>query len=156
MLSKKIIWKLNIIDLLLLAVILLSICALIYKATWGGSDDEHRIYEVSYVCENVPIEILNGLTEGMECSDYASGSDLGVFKRVEYEPISDKAINREVSASPVPTEQPTHARAVITTEADGVKAEHGVKIDGTVLLKALKLDLIVGDTVLNVYVNEVK
>ena len=36
MLSKKIIWKLNIIDILLLAIIILSVAALIYKSAWAG------------------------------------------------------------------------------------------------------------------------
>ena len=173
MLSKKIVWRLNIIDLLLLAIIVLSICALIYKATWG-SGEEYRTYEVSYVCENIPIEILNSLQEGMDCSDYDSGSDLGKFKRAEYTPIieaaaaqnpagTDDADNEEDDEddednkpTPAPTKEPTHARAVLVTEAEGAKAEHGVKVDGVILLRALKLDLIVGDTVLNVYVSDVK
>lgn len=167
MLSKKIIWKLNIIDLLLIAIIVLSLCALIYKATWGG-DEEYRTYEISYVCENVPIEILGGLSDGAECSDYDTGSDLGVLKRVDYTPIIEEASAPTVSPersdddeegeepTPVPTKEPTHARAVIVTEADGVRAEHGVKVDQTVLLKALKIDLIVGDTVLDTYVSEIK
>ena len=58
--------------------------------------------------------------------------------------------------TPAPTKEPTHARAVLVTEAEGAKAEHGVKVDGVILLRALKLDLIVGDTVLNVYVSDVK
>lgn len=165
MLSKKIVWKLNIIDLLLLAIIFLSICALVYKATWGG-DDDYRTYEVSYVCENIPIEILNGLQSEMECSDYDSGSDLGILKRVDYTPIVEQAVSvdnerddnddDESSPTPKPTKEPAYARGVLITEVEGAKAEHGVKTEGIVLLKALKLDLIVGDTVLNVYVNEIK
>lgn len=182
MLSKKIVWKLNIIDLLLLAVIALSICALIYKATWGD-DSERRDYEISYVCESVPIEILDGLTEGMECSDYAGGADLGVFKRVDYTVLEDI---ENTTPTPKPTSkrnsddyddydeededeessesdvdafkmrETQYARAVIVTSAEGEKVEHGVNVDGTVILKALKLDLIIGDTVLNVYVSDVK
>lgn len=169
MLSKKIIWKLNIIDLLLLAIIVISICALIYKATWGG-DDDYRTYEITYVCENVPIEILDALPEGAVCSDYDTGSDLGVLKRIDYTPIvedepprssepdnsGDDDEDGRSSASPRPTKTPTRATAVIVTEADGVKAEHGIKVDQTVMLKALKVDLIVGDTVFDSYVREIK
>lgn len=171
MLSKKIIWKLNIIDLLLIAIIIISICALIYKATWGG-DDEYRTYEITYVCENVPIEILDAMPEGAVCSDYDTGSDLGVLKRIEYTPIiedepqqktaepsggdEDSDEETDGSTSPRPTKTPTRANAVIVTEADGAKAEHGIKVDQTVMLKALKVDLIVGDTVLDSYVREIK
>lgn len=168
MLSKKIFWKLNIIDLLLLAIIVFSVCALIYKATWGG-DEDYRTYEISYVCENVPIEIVSGLHEGEECSDYDTGSDLGILKRVEYTPIVDvepvaaptpeSAEDNEDDSeetAPMPTANPTHARALIVTETDGVKAEHGVRVDQMVLLRALRLDLIVGDTVLDSYISEIK
>ncbi len=171
MLSKKIVWKLNIIDILLLAIIVLSVCALIYKATWGG-DDESRTYEVSYVCENIPIELLGSLQSDMECSDYDSGSDLGRLKYVTSQPITEQAAfdgniktqnddldedDADSESLTVPkTKEPTRARAMLVTEVDGAKAEHGVKAGGIVLLKALKLDLIVGDTVLNVYVSEIK
>ena len=50
MLSKKIIWKFNIIDLLLIFIIVLSIAALIYKSAWGKKNSEYRTYTVTYVC----------------------------------------------------------------------------------------------------------
>ncbi len=90
MLQKKIIWKLNIIDLLLIAIILLSVSALIYKSVSGSGDEsEYREYKITYICESAPIKLLDSVTEGALCVDGNNGDEVGELTDFEVTPIAE-------------------------------------------------------------------
>lgn len=169
MLSKKIIWQLNIIDLLIICIIIFSISALVYKSTWGNSDDEYRDYTISFVCENAPLSLLDDLEKGLSCADGDYGTELGKLTDISYDPIfvqsdfsqrtriddDERSRENNNTPTPAPTYEPTRAKATFTTEVQGIVAEHGIKINKSVYLKGKTVNLIIGDSIFTVYVNRI-
>ncbi len=200
MLQKKIIWKLNIIDLLLIVIILLSILALIYKSVSGSGDEsEYREYTLSYVCESAPIRLFDTINQGELCIDGATGDEVGeltdfevtpIFEYVPLpetpEPAPDREDEEEISENsdddnaddentedsengddeelrvkkntpaPKPTPEPTRAKAVFTTTVEAAKAEHGIRINKNVYLIGQSMQLVIGNTVFDVYISDMQ
>lgn len=205
MLQKKIIWKLNIIDLLLIVIILLSILALIYKSVSGSGDEsEYREYTLTYVCESAPIRLFDTINQGELCIDGATGEEVGeladfevtpIFEYVPApetpEPTPDEEDEEEISENtdeentdeentdeenaedpesgdnedrsvkkntptPRPTPEPTRAKAVFTTTVEAAKAEHGIRINKNVYLIGQSMQLVIGNTVFDVYISDMQ
>lgn len=176
MLSKKIIWELNIIDLLLILIIVLSIAALIYKSAWGKDNDEYKMYTITYVCEYTPIELLDKINEGEQCINGSSGDEIGELTEISYVPLtmqysaldteaksksgdnddeSDDDSEAAPSPTPMPTPEPTHAKTVFTTTVEGAQTEHGLKIDNNVYLIGQNMQIIIGNTIFDVYISDI-
>ncbi len=192
MLSKKIIWELNIIDLLLILIIVLSVAALIYKSAWDNDDEEYKTYTITYVCEYTPIELLDKINEGEQCVSGSSGDEIGELTEISCEPLttqysssdaetqsksesnddendnendndneneSDNESNNETKATPsptpLPTPEPTHAKAIFTTSVEGAQTEHGLKIDSNVYLIGQSMQIIIGNTIFDVYISDI-
>lgn len=134
--NKKLLWKFNIIDLLIMAIILLGLIALVYRMVAGAGEDE-RTYTITYICEDAPLGLLYSIADGDLCVDGELGTSLGSVRHInaEINPHNDR-----------------RGRATITTTVDGFKAEHGVNIADTIYLKGKILNLIVGDSVFEVYI----
>ena len=201
MLQKKIIWKLNIIDLLLIVIILLSILALIYKSVSGSGDEsEYREYTLTYVCESAPIRLFDTINQGELCIDGATGEEVGdladfevtpIFEYVPTapetpEPTPDEEDEEEISENsdeentdnenaedsengdnedrraskntptPKPTPEPTRTKAVFTTTVEAAKAEHGIRINKNVYLIGQSMQLVIGNTVFDVYISDMQ
>lgn len=132
--------KFNIIDILLITLIFLSLISLVYKLTWGGGE-KYQSYEFVYVCEDAPNELINSVSDGLKCADGDTGENLG---EVMYADIhgGDGSSGR--------------SDAEIRVRTNGYESEHGVAVGNTVYLKGKKLNLIVGDTVFEAYISEIK
>ncbi len=201
MLQKKIIWKLNIIDLLLIVIILLSILALIYKSVSGSGDEsEYREYKLTYVCESAPIRLFETINQGELCIDAATGDEVGELSDFEVTPlfeyipsapetlesVSEDENDEEISEdsdedstddenaedsensedserrskkntpTPRPTPEPTRAKAVFTAAVDAAKAEHGIRINKNVYLIGQSMQLVIGNTVFDVYISDMQ
>ncbi len=137
--NKKIIWKLNIIDLLIITLLLISLTALVYRLTWGSGGDE-QIFEITYICDEASIELLRDIRSGDECSDWDLGTELGRITGASSEALPDA---------------PDKGRAYIKTSVEGVKSSHGTTIGDSVYLKGKNLNLIVGDSVFEVYISNI-
>lgn len=138
--EKKLIWKFNIIDLLIIAIVALSLIALIYKLTWG-SGEEKGSFEFTYVCSEAPAELLYSVKRGDICIDGDSGSSLGKISDVRAEILPDS---------------PDKGKAVFKASAKGAKTEHGITINDNIYLKGKTLNLIIGDSVFEVYISDMK
>lgn len=138
--EKKLLWKFNLLDLTLIALVVFSMAAFLYKVAVGNGDGD-RVCEFTYICEEAPTELLKKVGEGGICVDAETGAELG---RV-------KGINTEVFAA-----TPSKARASIYAETEGTVLDHGVEVGDTVYLKGQNLQLIVGDSVFEVYVADIK
>lgn len=196
MLQKKIIWKLNIIDLLLIIIIALSIAALIYKSVSGGDDSEYRNYNLTFVCESAPIGLFDTIDSDRLCIDGGTGEEIGELRDFEITPIVEYAPpiaaqptaepdenedenvsedeeadnenaedeendreNREERRStprPSPTPEPTRAKAVFNITSEAAKAEHGIRINKNVYLLGQSMQLVIGDTVFDVYISNME
>lgn len=169
MLQKKIIWKLNIIDLLLIIIILLSVAALIYKSVSSSNDNDYRVYNISYVCESAPIGLFDTIHTGELCIDGGTGEEVGELSDFETTPIIEylpyataqsdddrDETERDNRRRPTPTPEPTRARAVFTTEVEAAQAEHGIRINRNVYLIGQSMQLVIGNTVFDVYISEMK
>ncbi len=200
MLQKKIIWKLNIIDLLLLLIIVLSIAALIYKSVSGNTEDDYREFTVTYVCENAPIGLFDSISENAACIDGGTGEEIGVLDGFEKTPLveaaqyiaavpddnTDENIDvenpdenaddeentdentdeenedknndgsgnrRRATPAPSPTPRPTRAKAEFRVKVDAAQTEHGIRIDRNVYLIGQSMQLVIGNTVFDVYIS---
>ncbi len=134
--NKKLLWKFNIIDLLIMAIILLGLIALVYRMVAGAGEDE-RTYTITYICEDAPLGLLYSIDDGDLCVDSELGTNLGSVRHV----------NTEVNP-----DMESRGRATITTTVDGFKAEHGISIEDTIYLKGKILNLIVADSIFEVYI----
>lgn len=138
--EKRLLWKFNLIDLILIALVLFSLAALLYKVAVGSGEGD-RSYEFSYVCDEAPSEFLYGVAEGDKCADADNGTELGTVKWINVE---------ELQATP------GKARAVIGAEIKGTRLEHGVNVGDALYLKGQKVQLIVDDSVFEAYISDIK
>lgn len=178
MLQKKIVWKLNIIDLLLLTIILLSLIALIYKSVWGKQTAEYKPYSMTFVCESTPIELLDKVNSDETCIDGLLGAELGVVTSINSTPIFDNSSsiysenflnsndndngqtnnNRQLSQTPTPrpSAEPVRARATFVVSVEGAQTEHGVRVEQSVYLMGQTTQIVIGDTIFDVYLSDIK
>ena len=172
MLSKKIIWKLNIIDILLLAIIILSVAALIYKSAWGRGNNKYETYTITYVCESSPIDLLNKVEYGDICIDGSYGNEIGVLDNINLTPITENysvaaisngsAENNEnddedqPSPTTFPTPEPVRAKAEFVTTVECMKTDHGIKIDKNIYLMGQSAQIIIGDVIFDVYISDIR
>ena len=139
--ERKIIWKLNIIDLILIAVVGLSLIALVFKLTWGKPSDDTKAYLFTYVCDSAPAEVYQGLESGSLCRDAETGTALG------------KLTNLIVNEIPNNDKQ---KQGVFISALEGAKGEHGVLVDDITYLKGQELKLVVDDSVFSVYLSQIQ
>lgn len=135
--DRKIIWKFNIIDLIIIAVLALSLTALLYRLTWGG---EEQVFEITYVCDEASLELLRDIRSGSLCADGDLGTELGKVSGCQAEPL---------------TEESDKGRATIKAIVEGEKSEHGTTINDIVYLKGKDLNLIIDDAVFKVYISNI-
>lgn len=138
--DRKLFWKFNIIDLILIALVMFSLLALVYKITIGNGEGE-KSYEFICVCESGVYDLLNGINEGEVCADADLGTELGTvaWKNVEQ--------NQSI---------PEKARGAIGVSVTAKGMEHGVNIGDSLYLKGQKIQLIVGDSVFDTYISDIK
>ena len=136
--DRKIIWKFNIIDLIIIAVLVLSMTALLYRLTWGGSDEQ--AFEITYICDEASLDLLRDVRSGALCADGDLGTELGKVSGCQTEPLTDNS---------------DKGRATIRSIVEGEKSKHGTTIDDIVYLKGKDLNLIIDDTVFKVYISNI-
>lgn len=139
--ERKIFWKFNIIDLLLISIILIGLIVLVYKVTLGRESDKTTNYLFSYTCQSAPSEAFNGVVTGLDCSDGDYGNSLGQLTAINISDIENDNQNK---------------RATFVTLIKGKEMEHGVAIDETLYLKGKELNLIIGDSVFRVYLSNIQ
>lgn len=175
LLSKKIVWKFNIIDILLILIVLISIISLIYKSTFGSSDAQLQTFYVTYVCESTPAEVVGSIKAGDSCMDGDSNISLGVLTESNSEPLETPApptatprdeassSNDEgdgedgAGAASVESENsaPGKSRAVFTTEVEAYKYDHGIYIEDSVYVLGKQVNLVIGDAIFDSYVSNI-
>ena len=127
---KSAVKKFNIIDILLIALIFLSLISLLYKLTWGSSE-KYQSYEFVYICDSAPSELADSVSAKSKCADGDTGENLGEVISADIYGIDGT---------------PDRSRIQIRVKTNG----------NTVYLKGKKLNLIVGDTVFETYISEIK
>lgn len=139
--ERKLLWKFNIIDLILIAVVGLGLIALVYKLTWGQSSDETEAYLFTYVCESAPAEVYQGIQSGALCSDAEAGHSLGKLTNLILSDIPEDAKCKQ---------------GIFITALNGKPAEHGVLVEEVTYLKGKTLQLVVDDSVFSVYLSDIQ
>lgn len=138
--ERKIFWKLNLIDLILIAVVALSLFALIYKLTWGNNEEQNA-YLFTFVCDSAPVEVYHGIETGTPCSDGDAGTALGNLTQLTLLDIPDDT-NRK--------------QGIFMLGLNGIQGEHGVTVEDVLYLKGKRLSLIAGDSVFSVYLSDMQ
>ena len=157
--ERKIIWKLNIVDLLILAIVAVSIIALIYKTTWGNRNSDTQRFTFTYVCQSSPMEVLQGVYSGDPCVDGDYGESLGVLIQADIFPVASVPGDSDENAAhpgPVGQAEANTGRATFTVLAEGKKGEHGVTVGDVLYLKGKSFNLIVGDSIFSVYIADIQ
>ncbi len=139
--QRRIIWKFNIIDIILIVVLCISLLCLIYKFTFGRENDDKQSFLFTYICEESPTVVLKSINAGETCGDGDYGTSLGDLKSV--------VIKTDEKASET-------GSAEFVSEVSGEKAEHGVTIGDVLYLKGKRFNLMVGDSMFNVYISEIE
>ena len=136
----NIIRKFNIIDILIVSVLVLGILALFYKLV-TGSTDKTEVFEFTYICDESPITLLDGIQENENCVDADLGTELGTLLSVKTDILD---------------ENNTLGSAVIVTKTEGEASEHGIEVENSIYLKGKKINLIIGNSVFEVYLSDIK
>ncbi len=136
----KIIRKFNIIDILIISVLVLGILALFYKLVIGNAD-KSELFEFTYICDEAPVELFHTIEEGQNCVDADLGTKLGSLLSVQAEN---------------PEEGNAMGSGVFVTRTNGEKTDHGIEVDNSVYLKGKKINLIIGDSIFEVYLSDIK
>lgn len=139
--QRRIIWKFNIIDITLIVILCISLLCLIYKFTFGRDNDESQSFLFTYVCDESPMVVLKSIDVGETCGDGDYGTSLGDLKSVVIETDGENEKN---------------GSAVFMSQVSGEKAEHGVTIGDVLYLKGKRFNLMVGDSMFNVYISEIE
>ncbi|MBE5040636.1 DUF4330 family protein [Ructibacterium gallinarum] len=139
--NKKIFWRFNIIDLILIAVIVLSLIALLYKVTQDAGEEELHFYRLTYICQEAPKEIFEGISPGIPCADGDYGTPLGNIESVDTD-------------NTAPTEG--FQKAIFISVAEGRKADHGIMIGDVLYLKGKYFNLMAGDSIFSVYLSAIE
>lgn len=139
--ERKLLWKFNIIDLILIAVIGLGLIALIYKLTWGQPSDETQAYLFTYVCESAPEEVYRDIQPGAFCSNAETGHSLGKLTNLVLSDIPDSNKKKQ---------------GVFITTLEGAPGEHGVLVEDVTYLKGKELQLVVDDSMFFVYLSDIQ
>lgn len=139
--DRKIFWRFNIIDLILIGVILLSLIALLYKVRQDAGKDELHFYRLTYVCREAPAEIFDGIEPGIPCADGDYGTPLGKIESI----TAEESTSSEGSQ-----------KAVFVSMAEGQKADHGIMIGDVLYLKGKYFNLMAGDSIFPVYLSDIE
>lgn len=139
--DRKIFWKLNIMDLLLIGILAISIFALIYKITWGSKADKTESYLFTYVCQSTPKETLSGIAQGMACTDGDYATELGALTAMHEDVIDGN---------------PDQRRVTFSSCLKGKKNTHGVTVNEVLYLKGKNFNLVIGDSIFSVYLSDIR
>lgn len=139
--ERKLIWKFNIIDLILIGVVILSLVALVYKLTWGRDSNDEQAFLFTYVCASAPAEVYDGIATGTECSDGDYGNSLGKLTNLTLSDIPGDDRNKE---------------ARFMAAVSGKLGDHGVTVGDVLYLKGKECNLVVGDSVFSVYLSDMQ
>lgn len=139
--EKKIFWKFNIIDLLLIGILAVSVIALLYKITWGKQADETESFLFTYVCQSAPSETFQGIAPGLSCTDGDYGNSLGELTSVQNQELENDSQNQ---------------RCIFISQVEGKKNTHGVMVNEVLYLKGKSFNLVIGDSIFPVYLSEIQ
>lgn len=134
---KRILKSFNIIDFLLMALVIISLSALLYRILPGGTGDDAD-FEITYICDGAPVQLTSSIKNGAQCADGDTGEDLG-----------------EVTDFYCETGDGDMTRFTLRTLTRASEGDHGVFIGNTPYLKGKKMNLIVDDTVFEVYISDI-
>ena len=137
--DRKLFGKLNIIDLIIIGVVLISLFAAIFRMV-SGSDEDKSVYTLTYICREAPAELLWEIKKADPCADGDSGTELGSVSDVQIIPSDAEGGNPS---------------GIITSQVEGYRADHGIAINDTVYLKGSRVNLIVGDSIFEVYISDI-
>ena len=139
--DRKIFWKFNIVDIILIAIILISIFVLLFRASTTKESNKNISYLFTYTCQNAPKEAYDGLSTGMSCSDGDYGNSLGQLTAFNVMDIENDLNSKSAS---------------FTTVLKAKPEEHGVSTEEVLYLKGKELKLIIGDSVFDVYLSGIQ
>ena len=135
---KRMLQRFNIIDFLLMALVIISLAALLYRILPGGAGDDTD-FEITYICDGAPAPLISSIRNGAQCADGNTGEDLG-----------------EVTDFYGETGEGDIMKFTLRTLTKASEGDHGVVIGNTPYLKGKKMNLIVDDTVFEVYISDIK
>ncbi|MGN0179194.1 MAG: hypothetical protein ACI4DY_07115 [Monoglobaceae bacterium] len=135
---KRMLQRFNIIDFLLMALVIISLAALLYRILPGGAGDDTD-FEITYICDGTPAQLTSSIRNGAQCADGDTGEDLG-----------------EVTDFYGETGEGDIMKFTLRTLTKASEGDHGVVIGNTPYLKGKKMNLIVDDTVFEVYISDIK
>ena len=177
MFSKKIIWKLNIVDIFLIILIILSVSLLVFKSTAGRKNTHYKNYHITFTASDVPVSVVNDIKPGSDCYDldgYISLGNISIVnilnpysnptnefnnpdennkKNQNEDAYKNQGISGKQSAD---SDEYDFTKVILETDVSAVKAEHGIVIDKTYYLKGKFVNVVVGDCVLSGYITDIQ
>ena len=126
--EKKLIWKFNIIDLLIIGIIILGIIALVFR-TVSGKDNGRIEFMFLCVCEQESRSLLSVIQPGQNCADNSTGADIGTVSEV----CPDSVVIR----------------------VRGRASEYGISVRNTRYFKGQSVEIITGNILLNTRIAQI-
>ncbi len=131
---KKLLSKLNIIDIIIIIAAVTVISSLIYRIVFQNSSIQSSSYTIRAVCNSCPDSVSNIIKTKPECYNYETNKTFGKITSVSH------------------TEKPKNL--LIDIHVDAVNAEHGISVNGTNVLIGKHINLIAGNAVFTVLIED--
>ena len=118
-------FKFNVVDVIVILVILVAIAfvgTMFFGGGLGGSNAS--VYEVTYLCEEVPSFAASVIKEGDKVLDEQKDTDLGVVTKVELDEARTYTTTDEGDVRCVP--KPYYNSVYLTTKVEGQDYDFGM------------------------------
>lgn len=130
---KKLLSKLNIIDIIIIIASLIVISSLAYRIVSQNSDIQKTSYIIHAVCNSCPDSVSKIIKTKPECFNYET----------------NKSFGKIVSVS-----QTDSNRLLLDIQSPAIAAKHGISVNGTHVLIGKHINLIAGNAVFTVLIED--
>lgn len=132
--ERKIIWKFNVIDLLIIAAILVSCIVLAYR--FFSDNQKASEFKFTYTCDSAPRSLLSEIKTGEPLADGDTGKAIGT--------VTDCIIDED------------NIGGVIYATISGFDEKHGISASDSLFLKGQSRRIIIGDCIFDVYISDIE
>lgn len=135
---KKLLSRLNVIDIILILVLLAILISIIFKLCTNDSVRIKNEYEVQFLCSDCPLSVFADIDNTDECIDYDTQKLLGT--------VTEKNTSEDFNNG---------GTLMLKISVTGKPLSHGINVGGTQLLIGKYVNIIISDSVVTAVIESI-